>query len=43
VAATNSSVPSNVSGQKYDYVVKLVREYGRYPLALGEHDIPDLS
>jgi hypothetical protein len=36
-------VPSNVSGQRYDYVVKLVREYGKYPLQLGEHDIPDLD
>jgi uroporphyrinogen-III decarboxylase len=29
---SDHSVPSNVSGQNYDYVVKLVREYGRYPL-----------
>jgi uroporphyrinogen decarboxylase len=36
-------VPSNVSGQRYDYVVKLVREYGQYPLQLGEYDIPDLA
>ena len=40
---SDHSVPTNVSGQAYDYVVKLVREYGRYPLQLGEHDIPDLS
>ena len=40
---SDHSVPSNVSGQRYDYVVKLVREYGDYPLQLGEYDIPDLS
>jgi hypothetical protein len=40
---SDHSVPSNVSGQKYDYVVKLVREYGQYPLDLGEYDIPDLT
>ena len=39
---SDHSVPSNVSGESYDYVVKLVREYGRYPLSLGEYDIPDL-
>jgi len=32
-----------VSGQAYDYVVNLVREYGRYPLQLGEYDLPDLN
>jgi hypothetical protein len=36
---SDHSVPSNVSGQNYDYVVKLVRAHGRYPLALGEYDI----
>ena len=40
---SDHSVPSNVSGQRYDYVVKLVREYGKYPLQLGEYDIPDLG
>jgi len=29
---SDHSVPSNVSGWKYDYVVKLVRELGKYPL-----------
>ena len=29
---SDHSVPSNVSGQNYDYVVKLVRKMGRYPL-----------
>lgn len=40
---SDHSVPSNVSGQNYEYVVNLVREYGEYPLRLGKYDIPDLS
>lgn len=40
---SDHSVPSNVSGQNYEYVVNLVREYGQYPLDLGEYDIPGLS
>jgi len=37
---SDHSVPSSVSGESYDYVVKLVREYGKYPLQLGEYDLP---
>ena len=40
---SDHSVPANVSARAYDYVVKLVRDYGRYPLRLGEYDIPDLG
>ncbi len=40
---SDHSVPSNVSGQNYEYVVNLVREYGNYPLQLGEYDLPDLN
>jgi len=40
---SDHSVPDNVSGQSYDYVVKLIREYGKYPLQLGQYDIPELS
>jgi uroporphyrinogen decarboxylase len=40
---SDHSVPSNVSGQNYEYVVNLVREYGQYPLQLGEYDIPELN
>ena len=40
---SDHSVPNNVSSERYEYVVKLVREYGTYPLDLGEFDIPDLS
>ncbi len=39
---SDHSVPSNISGEKYDFVVKLVRKYGRYPLDLGEYDLPDI-
>jgi hypothetical protein len=37
---SDHSVSSSVSGQTYDYIVKLVREFGRYPLRLGEFDEP---
>ena len=40
---SDHSIPSNISGQDYEYVVNLVREYGQYPLDLGEYDIPDLT
>jgi len=40
---SDHSVPGNVSGERYEYVVNLVREYGRYPLNLGEEDIPELG
>ncbi len=39
---SDHSVPSNVSARNYEYVVNLVREYGRYPLRLGEYDLPDI-
>jgi uroporphyrinogen decarboxylase len=40
---SDHSVPSNISAENYEYVVNLVREYGQYPLQLGEYDIPDLN
>jgi len=36
---SDHSVSSDVSGLTYDYIVKLVREYGKYPLQLGEFDL----
>ena len=33
---SDHSVTSNVSGRTYDYIVKLVREHGIYPLDLGQ-------
>lgn len=40
---SDHSVPSNVSAERYEYVINLVREKGKYPLSLGEYDIPDLK
>jgi uroporphyrinogen decarboxylase len=40
---SDHSVPSNVSAERYEYVVNLVREHGKYPLALGELDEPDVG
>jgi hypothetical protein len=39
---SDHSVPGNVSGESYDYVVKLVRQYGTYPLRLGGFAIPGI-
>ncbi|MFN2156496.1 MAG: uroporphyrinogen decarboxylase family protein [Anaerolineae bacterium] len=39
---SDHSVPSNVSGESYDFVVNLVRRRGRYPLDLGAYNLPDL-
>jgi uroporphyrinogen decarboxylase len=35
---SDHSVPSDVPPRSYDYVVKLVREHGVYPLQLGEFE-----
>ena len=40
---SDHSVPSNVPPASYDFVVRLVRERGRYPLDLGPCDLPDVS
>jgi uroporphyrinogen decarboxylase len=40
---SDHSVPSSISGANYDYVVRLVREHGRYPLQLGEFDLPEFD
>jgi len=39
---SDHSVPGNIPGPSFDYVVNLVRERGRYPLDLGVYDIPDI-
>jgi hypothetical protein len=36
---SDHSVPNSISGENYDYVVRLVRERGKYPLQLGEYDV----
>jgi uroporphyrinogen-III decarboxylase len=40
---SDHSVPGNVSARNYEYVIGLVRQYGVYPLRLGEFDLPDLG
>jgi hypothetical protein len=35
-------VPSNISAERYEYVLGLVRKHAIYPLKLGEFDLPDL-
>ncbi|MFO7616310.1 MAG: uroporphyrinogen decarboxylase family protein [Bacteroidales bacterium] len=39
---SDHSVPGNISAANYDYVVKLVRQYGEYPLRLEDQEIPEL-
>ncbi len=43
IFASDHSVPSNLPPENYEYVLNLVREYGDYPLDLGEYDLTDLS
>lgn len=43
IVSSDHSVPSNISGENFDFVVKLIRDHGRYPLQLGEYDLPDLG
>ena len=38
IVQSDHSIPDNVAPETYDYVVRLVREYGTYPLDLGEFD-----
>jgi uroporphyrinogen decarboxylase len=40
---SDHSVPGNISARNYEFVINLVREYGRYPLRLGEYDLPDVA
>jgi uroporphyrinogen decarboxylase len=39
---SDHSIPTNIPPENYDYVVKLVREYGKYPLKLGKYDIANM-
>lgn len=39
ILQSDHSIPDDVSFDSYDYMVQLVREYGRYPLQLGEYDL----
>ena len=40
---SDHSVPNSISGERYDHVIKLVRDRGCYPLNLGRYDLPELS
>ena len=40
---SDHSVPTNISAENYEYVINLVREYGKYPLRLGEYDLPEIQ
>ena len=43
IPGSDHSVPENVPVENYDYFISLVKEYGKYPLELGEFDIPELD
>ena len=43
IFSSDHSVPSSVSGEIYDYLVRLVRDRGAYPLDLGKFDLSDFS
>ncbi|MDY0289458.1 MAG: uroporphyrinogen decarboxylase family protein [Sphaerochaeta sp.] len=40
---SDHSVPTNVSADRYEFALDLVRKHGVYPLDLGEYDIPELG
>jgi hypothetical protein len=43
IVQSDHSVPSNVSAERFEFVLNLVRKHGDYPLNLGAYDIPDLG
>lgn len=43
IPMSDHSVPDTVSAANYDFYIHLIKEYGKYPLQLGEYDIPELS
>ena len=40
---SDHSVPGNISAERYEYVINLVRKHGTFPLQLEELDLPDLG
>ncbi len=40
---SDHSVPNNIPPSNYDYAVKLLREYGRYPLQLGDYNLSEFD
>jgi uroporphyrinogen decarboxylase len=43
IPMSDHSVPDNVPVENYDFYMDLINDYGKYPLRLGEHDIPELD
>ena len=43
IPMSDHSVPDNVPVENYDYYMDLLRRYGKYPLQLGEHDLPEMN
>lgn len=43
IPSADHSIPDSVPVENYDYFIDLIREYGKYPLELGEYDIPELN
>ncbi len=43
IPMSDHSVPDNVPVENYDYYMELLERYGRYPLRLGEQDLPELD
>jgi hypothetical protein len=43
IVQSDHSVPSNVSAERFEFVLNLVRKHGGYPLKLGAWDLPDLG
>ncbi len=39
IVQSDHSIPGTVAPETYDLVVRLVKEYGKYPLKLGEFDV----
>jgi uroporphyrinogen decarboxylase len=42
IVQSDHSVPSNVSAERYEFVLNLVRKHGSYPLDLGKFNDPEL-
>ena len=42
IVQSDHSIPSNCSAERYEFVLNLVRQHGKYPLNLGVFDIPSL-
>ncbi len=43
IPMSDHSVPDNVPVENYDFYMELLDQYGRYPLDLGDYDLPELD